>query len=117
MSKRVKEEDWPVEVVVFEQQRYGGEWMPEKLTDAVAWLQGLLEQVPAEHRDAVKIDIDSTSSYEDSHYATIKVSYWRPPTAEEREGRLAEAKARRENARSQEIAMLRSLQAKYGSKV
>ena len=80
--------NWPVTVTLFNQERYDGEWMPEKLTEAIAWLQKFLEQVPEECHQAASIEIGSTGGYEGDHYATIEISYERPPTAEEKQERL-----------------------------
>lgn len=106
--------DWATKVTLFRQQRYDGEWMPENAEKAIKWLQNIVAQAPPKFRSAVKIEIDSESSYEGSHYASIEISYWRPPTAVEIAKRRAAAKAQANEARQREIDTLKALQAKYG---
>jgi hypothetical protein len=92
--------DYEKEVRIFRQERYDGEWLPEKLSDAIAWLQEKLESVPTEYRDSAKIEIDSVSSWEDSHYASIEISYRRPPT----EAEIADRKAKEAERAATELA-------------
>src|SRR5579864_1132178 len=92
--------DYEKEVHVFRQEQYDGEWLPEKLSDAIAWLQEKLEIVPNEYRDSAKIEIDSVSSWKDSHYASIEISYQRPPT----EAEIAERKAKKAERAAAELA-------------
>jgi hypothetical protein len=92
--------DYENEVRVFRQERYDGDWLPEKLSDAIAWLQGMLDSVPAEYRDSAKIEIDSVSSWEDSHYASIEISYRRPPTQAE----ITERKAKEAERAANDLA-------------
>lgn len=70
-------------ITVFSAQRYDGDWLPEKLDDAIAWLREKLGEIPAEYQDSAEIEIDSVGSYEDSHYASITIQYDRPSTPEE----------------------------------
>lgn len=109
-----KELNWSVTVTLFDQEQYDGNWIPEKLTEAVAWLQGFLEQVPVQFRDKATIEISSVGSYEDSHYAAIEISYQRPPTHEEKQGRLAEERQRYDAREASEREVYERLKAKYG---
>ena len=85
-------------VTLFRAERYDGEWMPEKLHEAIAWLLGYLNQVPEEYRDRATIEISSESGYEDSHYASILIEYQRPDTKEEE---MYEAKQQRERLKGE----------------
>lgn len=85
-----------VEVVVFAAERYDGQWFPEKLEETVIWLQDKLAEIPEEYRSAAKIEIDSVGSYEDTHYASVSISYWRPPTDAEIEERNSAKRKRLE---------------------
>jgi hypothetical protein len=89
------------------------EWFPEKLGDTILWLQGILDQVPEEYRDAVEIEVDGDGDEYDGYRATLRISYLREPTPEE----LAKWNAR-ENAGvaarvREELAELERLKAKY----
>jgi hypothetical protein len=81
-------------VTVFEAERYDGDWPPDDATGFIAWFQAQLDKVPAEHRGNVRIELDSVSGYEDSHYVSIEISYWRPETDSEMESRITEARRR-----------------------
>lgn len=105
--------NWPVTVTLFDQERYDGDWMPEKLTEALAWLQGFLNQVPVQFRDKATIEISSVSSYEDSHYASIGISYNRPPTKAEKEARLTEEHQRIDAREASEREVYERLKAKF----
>jgi hypothetical protein len=83
-----------VKVDVFSGQRYDGDWPPNDAAGFIAWFQGKIDTIPAEHRSDARIELDSESSYEDSHYASIGISYWRPETDGEMEARAADVRAR-----------------------
>lgn len=78
----------PVTVALFAQEQYDGEWMPDDLMGAVAWLQAFLDQMPVEYRDTAEIEISSVGGYEGEHSASIQISYRRPPTDAEKQGLL-----------------------------
>ena len=80
--------NWPVTITLFDQEQYDGNWIPGGLIKTIAWLQQFLGQVPIEYRDTATIEINSVGSYEDSHYATIEISYQRPPTEGEKQRRM-----------------------------
>jgi len=85
-----------VTVSVFDTEQYCKSWMSENLMEAVEWLKSKLESVPEEFRHSAKIEIGSVGSWEDSHYATIEITYERPETDDEMRARDAHYKARRE---------------------
>ena len=94
-------------------EQYDGDWPPNDAAGFLAWVQAKIDDVPQEHRNTLRIELDSTSRY-DSAYATIEFSYERPETDEEeaeREGRFA---AQQERRRAEELRILAELQAKYG---
>jgi hypothetical protein len=79
-----------VEIVVFDREEYDGDWPPTNLNDCIGWLTSHLLSIPAEFRKSAKICIGSISSWEDSHYATIEITYTRPELAGETEKREQE---------------------------
>lgn len=83
-------DETPRQVVVslFDEIEGCGGWPPTKVVDMIKWLEGFLEQVPAEHRAEAEIDIHSVSQYGDPA-ATVCVSYRRPETSEEIADRVA----------------------------
>lgn len=66
-------------------------------------MQELLSGIPEEYRDSARIHIDSESSWEDSHYASIKVEYSRPMTEEE----IAESRRREAQQEANRLAQKR----------
>jgi hypothetical protein len=70
-------------ITIFNQEQYDGDWVPEKLSDALQWLQLKLQEIPAEYRDSAIIEIDSAGGYEGSHYGHIEIHYTRPETDNE----------------------------------
>lgn len=88
------------------------------LPEAVEWLQGLLEQVPAEHRAQSYFKIESESDYDGGYTTTLRIGYTRDETDEE--FRQREAKKRAEEAayaaryEAQERGTLEALKRKYG---
>lgn len=61
------------------------ESFPRDLTvvEFIKWLEGHLASIPEEFRQSATVEIGSFSSWEDSHYAEIEISYTRPETDEE----------------------------------
>jgi len=103
-----------ITVSLFSKEQYDSEWIPEKLSDAIAWLNGFLEQVPPEWRNSATIGVGSVGSYEDSHYAQIGIDYERPETDEEwaaRRVRVEMAVRERDEIDRREFERLR---AKFG---
>src|SRR3989442_328148 len=101
----------PERVVVFDNERYDGEWPPQNGPRFVAWFQARLDSVPEEFRGNVQIEVGSVSGYEDSHYARIEIYYDRPPTEAEVRARKADA----ENRRARELLELRARVARLES--
>ena len=99
-----------VTVTLFDKERWDGEWMPETLTEAIAWLQQFLEQVPVEFRETATVDI---SGFED-YAARIEISYQRPPTDTEKQGRLAEERQLNKERENKERRQYERLKAKFG---
>ena len=88
----------------------------DTLVGAIEWLNGLLAQVPAEYRDAVKFDL-YPGGYEDS--ATLEIWYERPMTAEEIAEEAERDRASIERFKTQreadERAQFDRLRAKFGT--
>ncbi len=103
---------YPVAVTLFRQEQYEGGWIPENLTDAVAWLQGYLEQVPEEYRDKATIEITSQSDY-DYHKPCIEISYHRPPTDQEKQDRLEDERQHSEAREARDRQEYYRLRAKF----
>lgn len=102
-------------VTVFDKEQYDGEWPPTDMTECVAWFAGKLETIPSEYRATAKVEIESVSVYEDSHYARIEIYYDRPENDGEMAAREAEERCRQEAQKEQELRTLAALKAKYGS--
>lgn len=77
-------------VPVFDGEIYDGDWPPEDADGFLAWFKNKIATVPEEHRGGVKIELDSRGGYEDSHYASIAIVYWRKETPDETAMRLRE---------------------------
>ena len=67
-------------VSVFEQEQYDGSWPPENGAAFLEFFQRYFAEVPEEFKDSIRVEIDSVSSWEDSHYARISIEYTRPET-------------------------------------
>ena len=102
-------------IVVFDQEQYDGEWPPENAMECVAWFAAKIAEIPNKYKTTAKIEIESVSSYEDSHYARIEIYYDRPETDEEMSEREAEERRRQEAQIAKELRTLAELQAKYGN--
>ena len=99
--------------VIYDVDRYEGDWPSEQLGELIAWLGEKLESIPPECRDSATCEIGSISGYEGSHYATICIQYRRPETDEEIAQREVEEAFQREYARQCELDTLSRLKAKY----
>ena len=95
-------------------EQYNGDWPPEEATEAIAWFQNKLKDVPGEFRSTARIEIDSTSRY-DSTYATIEIGYVRPETDEEEAQREKQSAAQADRNRANEMRLLAELIAKHGT--
>lgn len=85
-------------ITVFKQERYDGQWPPEHGNSFIAWFQAKLNEIPEEHRGNARIELDSQSGYEGSHYASIEITYRRMETEEEAKSREAEEERSRQDA-------------------
>ncbi len=88
------------------------------LPEAVAWLQGLLDKVPQEHRERSYFQIESESDYEGGYSTTLRIGYRREETDEEMAQREAK-EAAEHNAyvakrEAEERAAYEALRRKYG---
>jgi hypothetical protein len=91
--------------------RYDG--IGKTLLGAIEALKSIAEAIPEEHRAAATFSVDSNSGYEDSHYASIEISYLRDETDEEMERRLRSEAMEADMLKHAEINMLAKLKAKY----
>lgn len=88
----------------------GSPEMPDELVGAIAWLQGQLDSIPAEHRGTARISFDERREYGES-YANICITYERPETDDEWEARKADLEERlayHRELRRKEFEALRS---------
>ena len=105
-------------VTVLNQERYGCEGgfvFDGKLDDVIGSLAKIREEIPEEYRASAECVIESESGYEDSHCATILVTYSRPETDDEVTKRLKSELIRKEQAEKEERAAFERLQKKYGT--
>lgn len=102
-----------VRVDVFSGQRYDGDWPPDGFTDALAWFQDKLAQIPDKFKGVARCEISSEGGYEDSHYGYIEIWYYRPETEDEKAERIAKRDAELAAQRFNELAILRTLKEKY----
>jgi len=102
-------------IVTVKAEQYDPDFAPGQLQEFVLWSNALLDEIPEEFRATAEIEISSTSSYYDSHYATIEVTYRRPETDEEWEARKQDVAARMQEEKQRELNLLAQLQAKYGA--
>ena len=107
MKKREK-----VGVTVLSSSPCYGEWFPEKLVDAIAWLNELLEEIPEEHRSQTIITVESETDY-DGHNPRVVIAYRRPETDEEMADRIRREKQGEEYRKARELETLKRLQEKY----
>lgn len=103
-------------VTLVNQERYdsGPFEFDDKLVSFVSKVAVILESIPMEFRNSAEIEIDSHSGYEGSSYASIKIEYARPASAEEKAACDAQIEDRRAWERDRELAQLNALKAKYG---
>jgi hypothetical protein len=94
-------------------EQYNGEWVPNNLIEAIAWLQEKLCEVPEDYRASATIEISSDCSYDSSH-ATLEINYRRPETAEEEHKRLLYDQNSIAQRRADEIRKARETLTKYG---
>jgi hypothetical protein len=102
------------EVVIYDWEKYNGEAPPENAKAFIAWLNDLIEQVPTEFQEGVYVELDSTSGYEGTHYATVKVAYRRPETDEELGHRVAEYESAVRAKEAHDRAEFDRLKTRYG---
>lgn len=99
----------PVDVALFYKCGGSSDWMPEKLTEAISWLQKFLDQVPDEYRDVVTIEIDV-----DEYSPDICISYRRPPTEAEKQSRLDKEQQQIDETRTYRRQEYERLKAEFG---
>ena len=85
------------------------------LDDVIASLQTIRNMIPEEYRASAECEITSKGGYEDSHYASIEVTYGRPETDAEVTDRLRSELLRKEVKERQERETFKMLQKKYGT--
>ena len=117
---KTKDGAWKTRVVVLSQERYdagafnfGASYDDGTLDAVIASLAAIRDSIPEEYRAAARCGIDSTSGYEDSHYATIEVSYDRPATDEEIAAVVAREQASAAAVQAKELADFERLKAKF----
>lgn len=120
MSRTYKTSDgaWVTKVLVVEQEQYngGGFVFDGSLADVRASLEAIWTNIPEAYRDNAQCEISSVGGYENSHYASIEVTYIRPATDEEIAAVAEVLKARLAQTRRAELAAYEALRAKYGDK-
>ncbi len=108
--------DKTIVLLEVEQYHWNSVWMPENLSDAIKWLQTFLDSVPIEHRHSAEINIGSVSSYEDSHYAIMLISYKRPEIEAEEQELLEQQRIHTKAIETAERKKYEELKLKYGNK-
>ena len=76
----------------------------DRIVDLIAWLQGILEEIPEECRDRAFIEIDSEGGYEGEHHVEMSLCYQRDETDSEMEKRIASDAQRAETGANQRLA-------------
>lgn len=109
---------WMTEVCAVSQEKYdsgpfcfGATYEDGTLDKVIDSLRAIRDAIPEAYRCAARCNITSVSSYEDSHYATISVSYVRPETEEEavrRADRAATLKRRELDAARRTFSVLKA---------
>ncbi|WP_428491629.1 hypothetical protein [Rhodopila sp.] len=87
-----------------------GDMPGEKLGDVIMWFQEKLKSVPLEYREIAEVEFNT-----DEYSTSIRITYERPETAEERAEREGREKADLERHRLKELDTLRRLKLKYES--
>ncbi|MCH7570375.1 MAG: hypothetical protein IH919_07400 [Deltaproteobacteria bacterium] len=101
----------PILETVYCGDQYGdGEWLPENLGDAIAWLQEILDRVPSEYRKKARIEVETDYN---ENFVNISILYARPPTAEDKQKRLNAEQARLAKIEAVERRAYEVMKAKY----
>lgn len=101
------------EVVLLDKEQYDDGFPQEcNARDFIKWLEGIIDQAPPEYRDAVYIEIDSSTSYDQS-LAKVMVAYRRPETDEELAARQADFERVRAAKEAYDRAEFARLRAKF----
>lgn len=113
--------DYTVRIDVLHKDIYGSiskdnEYGDDKVVSVIEWLQDVLDDVPAEYRDSVRIEIDSVGGYEGEHHTEVTIYYDRPETEEEHAARSAAEKRMRAEMEKRERAAFEELAKKYGAR-
>lgn len=101
-------------ISVFKAEQYDDGFPPSGLLAFQAWLNGVCESIPVDHRGSTTINIDTRASYGDSYYATIEIAYTRLETDAELEDRRIKMVAVEDGMKNRERAQYEALKAKYG---
>lgn len=109
-----------VKVRVLRASHYGcGGPVPEKLSDAISWLQDHLRSIPKACRASAKFEIESEGGYEGEHHVGVSITYERPETDAEWAERRADMERRQalatEAREAAERAEFQRLAAKFGT--
>lgn len=107
-----------IRVTIFDCEQYDDGFPAgygSSLEGFVAWVTQQLNSIPVAHRGSARIEISSVSSWEDSHYSRITITYDRPETDEEMRGRLERVAQQGRERQSHELATLAALKKKYES--
>lgn len=103
-----------IKVNVIDAEQYDEGFPPSGLLDFSKWLQSKIDAIPEEYRETAQIEIESVSSYEDTHYASISINYWRPETDEEIEARVQKERIRREAEEEKARQTYEKLRQRFG---
>jgi len=85
----------------------------DALSDVIAWLSGLLAEVPENLRGTAKVNVESVGGYEGEHHAEIHVYYDRPETDEEMDARIFREGREKAASELHERRLLEALKRKY----
>lgn len=105
-----------VKVMIFEHEEFKDDF-PVNLLEFRAWLDRMIERVPAEHREAARIVLDGCTEYgfggESWSALKFKISFTRPKTQEEIEEEEQARADQQALLEQRERSLLAQLRAKY----
>jgi hypothetical protein len=88
---------------------------PQKASNFQAWINSILESIPREFFDSATVEISSTSVEEPGHFQ-VRISYYRPKTAEDIAEEKAKEQARLNRAQKERFDTFLRLKEEFESK-
>jgi erythromycin esterase-like protein len=106
----------PKEITIYDTKNSRGQlnWRPDNVVELIKWLTAKLEEVPSEYHDAVMIQFTGGADiYGENSDVDELIYYFRPPTQEEIEADLEDARLRKEKREADERKQYEELKAKF----